>query len=229
MPSFVWLILWKEGGNMKIIEPYFKFIEEPDGQKTLEKIEKIARVCYKSEDKICPGSAEKMVKSLIKNGHFAMLEHDSMSIKIVCDRGVSHELVRHRIASFAQESTRYCNYSDKKFDGEITVVKPYSLEQGSKEYLVWKHACEECEQHYFELLKIGVKPEIARAVLPNSLKTEVVMTANMREWRHFFELRACGKTGKTHSDTCKICCKILATCKKFFIILFDDLNGIYEN
>lgn len=155
----------------------------------LKKIELCGRVCYKSEDRITDESAETFVKRIIESGHHSVLEHVSFTVKFICDRGVSHEIVRHRIASYSQESTRYCNYGKDGFGGEITVIEPCFLALGSEAYLEWQMACKNAEDAYFNLLGIGLKPQEARSVLPNSLKTEVVMTANIREWLHFFKLR----------------------------------------
>lgn len=170
---------------MKIIKPDVQFITPIDGATILKRLEQCGRVCYKSEDKITEGSAEKFVAGIIKRGHEAVLEHCSFTVKFICDRGVSHEIVRHRMASYCQESTRYCNYGKGKFGEEITVIEPCFWPEGSDLYWAWKNACLISEQCYFSLLKSGATPQEARSVLPNSLKTEVVMTANIREWRHF--------------------------------------------
>ena len=177
---------------MKVIEPKVEFISVIDGKAILKQIEQCGRVCYKSEDNIAAGTAEKFVANIIKRGHEAVLEHFSFSVKFTCDRGVSHEIVRHRVASYCQESTRYCNYSNDKFGSEITVIKPLYLEPGTLGYHAWFMACQTAEGAYFDLLDWGCSPQEARAVLPNSLKTEIIMTANLREYRHFFKLR-CAK------------------------------------
>lgn len=176
---------------MKIIEPSF-CLEPPvtTQQEMLEKIERAARVCYKSEKHIKPGSAQRMVEKLINSGHHSVFEHVMITARIICDRGVSHELVRHRLASYSQESTRYANYSKEKFGSEITVIRPVFWEPESAEYEEWHVAMANAEVHYFDLLDMGASPQAARSVLPNSLKTEVVMTANIREWWHVFKLRA---------------------------------------
>lgn len=157
---------------MKIIEPYFEIISSVDGGSILRHIERCGRVCYKSEDKITDDSAEKFVANIIKRGHEAVLEHQSITVRFVCDRGVSHEIVRHRLASFCQESTRYCNYSKGDFGGEITVIRPCYLLEGKQGYDLWWYACQKAESAYFDLLSYGCSPQEARAVLPNSLKTE---------------------------------------------------------
>lgn len=213
---------------MQVIKAGYEIVDTLNGEGILKKIEKVARVCYKSEDKIGEGTAEKMVKALIKSNHLAMLEHYSFSVKFIVDRGVSHELVRHRVASFAQESTRYCNYGSK--GGEISVILPLFFDTGmgvnsnSIVYEEWKCSCEVAERKYLKLLEYGATPQEARAVLPNSLKTEVVMTANLREWRHFFSLRACGSTGKPHPQMLEVAVPLLQECKKLIPVVFDDLE-----
>lgn len=157
----------------------------------LQEIERAGRVCYKSEDRITRRSANRFVTGLIERGHLAVIEHASASFLFVCDRGVSHETVRHRIASYCQESTRFCNYGKDKFAAQIRVVKP-SWKTKDQER-VWKTACETAEAAYMRLLSLGATPQEARSVLPTCLKTEVVMTANFREWLHFRELRTSPK------------------------------------
>ncbi len=148
------------------------------------------------------------------------MEHFSISIKFVCDRGVSHEIVRHRLASYCQESTRYCNYIKDDFGGEITVIKPCYLVEGTKGYFDWKESCEKSESAYFDMLEFGCKPQEARAVLPNSLKTEIMMTANLREWRHFFRLR-CSKAA--HPQMREVAFKALVAMQEYIPIIFDDV------
>lgn len=206
---------------MQVVSAGYEILDTLNGEEILKKIERVARVCYKSEDKIGEGTAEKMVKALIKRGHEAMLEHFSFSVKFIVDRGVSHELVRHRVASFAQESTRYCNYGH---EGEITVIEPLFWGKGSIEYNEWASACEMAESYYLSLLSLKATPQEARAVLPNSLKTEVVMTANLREWRHFFSLRACGNTGKPHPQMLEVTVPLLKEVKSLIPVVFDDLE-----
>lgn len=210
---------------MQIIKAGYEILDTLNGEEILKKIERVARVCYKSEDKITDGSAEKMVRALIKRGHEAMLEHFSFSVKFIVDRGVSHELVRHRVASFAQESTRYCNYGH---EGEITVIKPLYLSDVGEDYNIWRKACVVAERQYLDMLAYGFTPQEARAVLPNSLKTEVVMTANLREWRHFFSLRACGTTGKPHPQMLEVTVPLLKEIKSLIPVVFDDLEPLED-
>lgn len=176
---------------MQIVNASYKILTpiSQNGVDELHKIEQIGRLCYKSEDKMTETSAAKFVEALIKRGHEAMIEHSQLSVIFTVDRGVSHEMVRHRLASFAQESTRYCNYSKEKFGNEITVIRPCFWEEGSREYGMWLWAMEKCEAAYFDLLSKGATPQEARSVLPNSLKTEIAITTNYREWRQILRLR----------------------------------------
>lgn len=269
---------------MKLIKPYFEIWEQSAGLEGVYKqIEKVGRVCYKSEDKITEDSAKPFVDRMIKSGHGAMLEHGTVylfcpteeyvdsngdvqyynplekyqnnnysalvdsnegiyvttnlrvlvengwmsdlqylceptefhekriTVHFVCDRGVSHEFVRHRVMSFAQESTRYCNYSKDKFDNQVTFVIPNwcnSLIEGSeqkyftfeinRDEIVFMDALQNAQNSYLSLLKLGWKPQEARAILPNSLKTELVVTGFTSDWNHFFDLRARGTTGAPH-------------------------------
>lgn len=208
---------------MQAIKAYTQIYNDFDGQQMLQKIEAAARTCYKSEGKIQEGSAAKLVAGLIKSGHEAMLEHASITVKFVVDRGISHELVRHRLASFAQESTRYCNYSKDDFGSEITFIIPDYLEYKSEGWNIWKESMKQAEDAYFKMLDFGLSPQQARAVLPNSLKTEVVMTANLREWRHFFKLRALGTTGKPHPQMLEVAVPLLEDMKNLIPVVFDDL------
>ena len=207
---------------MKIINASAEILTPITGDE-LQRIEYAGRTCYKSEDKITEGSAKKFVENLIKRGHEAMLEHSSLSVKFICDRGVSHELVRHRLASFAQESTRYCNYSKDKFGNELTFIKPIFLEEGSDSYKYWENAMADAEIYYFSMLDSGCTPQEARSVLPNSIKTEVVMTANYREWRHFFWLRAARKTGPAHPQMEELTVPLLKEVVNKIPYVFDDI------
>lgn len=171
---------------MKIIEPAVELLWVTPN--ALQVIERAGRVCYKSEDKITEESAETFVKSIIDRGHEAVLEHASASLLFICDRGVTHEIVRHRLASYCQESTRYCNYSKAKFGG-ITFIDPCFWSKDDYKFVVWKKSMQDAENTYLCLLGQGATPQEARSVLPNSLKTEIVVTANFREWRHILKLR----------------------------------------
>ena len=207
----------------------------------LKTIESAGRTCYRSETKITEHSAEEFVRRLIKRRHFAMLEHASASYKVVCDRGVTHEIVRHRLFSYAQESTRYCNYK-----GGVTFVIPCWLDfppttAGHEAYLdaenqyqgwisplvggelCWMQHMLACEETYIIMAASGWTPQQARSVLPNSLKTEIVITGNLREWRHFFHLR-CAKAA--HPQMQEVANMLLEDIKKDVSVIFEGLvNG----
>lgn len=174
---------------MKIVLPDFEILTKIDRHAIYKAIEVAGRVCYKSEDKITEDSGKDFVKMIIKRGHESVLEHSSISVKFLCNRGFTHEMVRHRLASFSQESTRYCDYGKDKFNKEITVVKPAWLEEGTLKYDRWVLAMSDCEKAYLRLSELGCSPQEARGVLPIDVKTEIVVTANLREWRHIFKLR----------------------------------------
>ncbi len=212
---------------MKIIKPSFEIVSENDYEKMLKKIERIGRVCYKSEDHISEGSAEKFITGIVKSGHGSVIEHESITVRITCDRGVTHEIVRHRIASYSQESTRYCNYTKDKFGNEINVIDiatgfNYDLndENDKKKYDIWMKAMESAEKYYFDMIEAGAKPQEARSVLPNSLKTEIVMTMNIRSWRNFFELRS---AVRAHPQMKEISDMILKEFAERFPVFFADL------
>lgn len=206
---------------MKIVKPGFEILGNVNSAAILQHIELCGRVCYKSEDRITDTSAEKFVAAIIKRGHEAVLEHAGITVKFIVDRGVSHEIVRHRLAAYCQESTRYCNYSLGKHGGEITVIKPLYLVEGTPGYEFWEDACKMAESNYFDLLEFGCSPQEARAVLPNSLKTEVVMTANLREWRHFFRLRT---AEAAHPQMREVTIPLLRRMKELVPVVFDDIG-----
>ena len=193
------------------------------GIEELKLIELIGRTCYKSEDKIAEdgSTAKKFVKQLINSGHEAMLEHSLLTVKFTVDRGITHELVRHRLFSFAQESTRYCNYSKDKFGKQITFIVPYYL--GYENLYEWKKACIEAEEAYFKLLNEGCTQQEARAVLPNSIKSDIIVSGNYRQWRHFFNLRAAEVTGKVHPQMKEVTVPLLEEVHNRIPIVFDDI------
>ena len=206
---------------MKIISPSVEILTPLDGAAVLRHIEQCGRVCYKSEGKTTESSALAFVANIIKRGHEAVLEHFDITVKFICDRGVSHEIVRHRMASYCQESTRYCNYAKDDFGNEITVIEPYYLD--AQGLYLWRRACEAAEASYFELLNWGCTPQEARAVLPNSLKTEVVMTANLREWRHFFKLRT---APAAHPQMREVAKMLLKQMREMVPVVFDDCGEV---
>jgi len=206
---------------MKIIEPYFEILDPIDGNAILQKFERAGRICYKSEDRIAPGSAPDFISRIIKSGHHSVIEHVSITVRLVSDRGVTHELVRHRLASYSQESTRYANYISDRFGKEITVIKPPFWPEDSPAYRQWCEAMKTAETHYIRLIEMGAKPQEARSVLPNSLKTEIVMTCNIREWRHVFTLRC---TPQAHPQIRQLMLPLLEEFHEKIPVLFDDLH-----
>ena len=208
---------------MKIIEPSYTILSDisDGGIKELQFIEQAARTCYKSEDWITEDgeSAKALIRRLITSGHEAMLEHSSLSVRFVVDRGISHEIVRHRLFSFAQVSQRYCNYSKDKFGSEITFINPYFFNRYT--YDVWEMACGDAETAYIKLIRAGATPQEARTVLPNSTATEIVVTGNYREWRHFLKLRT---AGVAHPQMRQITIPLLRELQERIPIIFEDIG-----
>ena len=209
------------------VNPSIEILSDTSYETILKKIERIGRVCYKSEDKIKEDSAEGFIRAIIKRGHESVIEHESISVKVTCDRGVTHEIVRHRIASYAQESTRYCNYASDKFGSQISCIDiatgfHYDMDKESdrKKWEIWNAAMKAAEKYYFEMVAAGAKPDEARSVLPNSLKTEIVMTMNMREWRHFIRLRG---SRAAHPQIAEITAQIREAFIKRYPVFFEDL------
>lgn len=209
---------------MKVIEQSHKVLTPVEiMQGFCIEIERAGRTAYKSEDRITIGSAERFVRGIVKRGHESVLEHCSISVRFITDRGVTHELVRHRIGiAFTQESTRYCNYGGK----DIFFIKPVFWEPTTSEglmsgaYYRWDLAMSDAEKHYDWLIGLGATPQEARTVLPNSLKTEIVATANIREWRHIFTLR----TAKTaHPQMRALMIPLLKELQTLLPALFDDI------
>ena len=207
---------------MKVVKPDWRIVAltETDPTRLMKHLEAMGRICYQSEDAITNKSYEPFLKNIIARGHEAVLEHATVTAVVICDRGVSHEIVRHRIAAYCQESTRYCNYSRGKFGEEITVVEPLFFKPGSYNYQVWERACDQAESAYFDLLTRGATPQEARSVLPNSLKTQIAITMDIREWRHFFRLR-CGKGA--HPQMIEVAKLGLIEMYDYFPCLFEDI------
>jgi len=196
---------------MQIIQPSAELLGEIDGAEMLRHVERCGRVCYKSEWRITQDSYAAFVGKIIANGHEAVLEHASATLRVVCDRGVSHEIVRHRLASYCQESTRYVSYDD------IEVICPQGLSEA--QYAVWETAMLACEAAYKQLRQQGCAPQIARSVLPNALKTELMMTANLREWRHFFKLRL---SPAAHPQMREVAAMMLEALRERIPIVFEE-------
>ena len=195
---------------MRIIKPSVSIESNICYEEALRIVENATRVCYKSEDKIKEGSAEKLIKGIIKAKHFGCIEHVSLTVKFICDRACSHQLVRHRLMSFNQKSQRYCK------EDNLEVIKPGGL----KNTAIWLESCRQAENAYAELIRRGEKPEVARGVLPNSTATEIYATANLREWRHFFELR-CDRTAQ--KDIRMLALELLCQMFEKYPVFFEDL------
>ena len=204
---------------MRVIKPFTEILSPIDGDDILKRIERAGRICYKSEDRITPESAQKFVASIIKRGHESVLEHISISVRFVCDRGIMAELTRHRISSFSVESTRFCNYANS----ELQFIMPFYFAEShdGEKNDAWYETMKVCESAYLTLLSLGAKPEEARSVLPNSLKTEVVMTANLREWRTVFRQR-CSK--HAHPAMRELTIPLLNDLKQRIPVIFDDIE-----
>ncbi len=204
---------------MKIIDQSYRILWNPG-----DVIEQAARTCYRSEDKITKdGSSDKKMKEMLTGlGHTAMLEHSVLSVEFTTDRAIANELVRHRLCSFAQESTRYCNYSKDKFGGELTFIRPEWLhDYYTYEASLWADVCYVTERNYLSLLKNGLKPEDARCVLPLSLATKLVMTTNYAEWRHILKLR----TAKAaHPQMRALMIPLLKELQERIPVIFDDIK-----
>lgn len=207
---------------MKLISPSFELLDHPDGQALLQKLELAGRVCYKSEEKITPDSAAGFVGRILQRGHESVLEHEKLTVRLICDRGVTHEIVRHRIASYSQESTRYCNYAKDKYQRELTFIRPFFWESDPEKFALWRQAMEAAERAYLALTDLGATAQEARSVLPNSLKTELVMTMDLREWRHFFRLRT---APAAHPQMREITVPLLAAFRELVPVVFDELSG----
>ena len=199
---------------MRIVKPSVSIESNISYGEALRIVENATRVCYKSEDKIKEGSAEKLIRGIIKAKHFGCIEHVSLTVKFICDRACSHQLVRHRLMSFNQKSQRYCK------EDNLEVIKP----DGLKNTAIWLESCRQAENAYAELIRRGEKPEVARGVLPNSTATEIYATANLREWRHFFELR-CDRTAQ--KDIRMLALELLCQMFEKYPVFFEDLVDKY--
>lgn len=210
----------------------------------IKKIELCGRVCYKSEDKITDDSAEKFIRNLLSKDppHESVIEHEYVTVKFICDRGVSHELVRHRIGSYSQESTRYCDYSKDKYDRHIRVILPVWLKKawdsecsdspvvsfdtleniGDQELYMWIESMLYAERKYMHFTTFaGWTAQQARCVLPNSLKTEIMVTYNLREWRLFFKQRC---APAAHPQMRQLTMPLLKEFKELMSVFFEDIT-----
>lgn len=213
---------------MNIIQPSYEIItpQTPEEGKTMiQLMERAGRTCYKSEDRITPDSAEKFVTMLRERQHEAMLEFGWIVVKFITDRGITHEMVRHRICSFAQESTRWCDYGGMGIQvvlpGNIQEEYEAGTEKGLKGYEVWLRAMEQDQENYDALRDLGYKPQDARSVLPTCLKTEIVLGANTREWRHIFKMRT---PVTAHPDMRRLMQPLLTDMQALIPVLYDDIT-----
>jgi thymidylate synthase (FAD) len=208
---------------MKIVQPSFEILSTIDDLTILRNLEIAGRTCYKSEDKITDTSAKQFVKSIINRGHESVLEHEKITVKFINDRGVSHEEVRHRIASFSQESTRYINYTKENKGGECSFINiEQHLSNPTVSLNIWLDHMAASETAYKAMIDAGERAEIARSVLPNSLKTEIVITANLREWRTMFKQRT---SAAAHPQIREVMCPLLTVLKQKLPVIFDDIEN----
>ncbi|MDI6813298.1 MAG: FAD-dependent thymidylate synthase [Desulfitobacteriaceae bacterium] len=201
--------------DIEIIDPQV-IIQDRLDQHILKNLERYGRICYKSESRITEDSAARFIQNILKSGHESVIEHEKITVIFVTNRGITHEIVRHRIASYSQESTRYCNYRNK-----MVFIRPYYFPEGSEAYEIWKETVSSAARAYRALLAQGARPEQARGVLPADLKSEIVVTYNLREWRHFFKLR-CSRAA--HPQMRQIAIPTLLEFRKSLPVIFDDIE-----
>ena len=197
------------------IDPTVEIVSKVNEHDIMCSLEEYGRTCYKSESRIGDSTARTFVRSLIKRGHESVLEHVSVTVRIVCDRGVTHELVRHRLASYSQESTRYCDYAT----GNIVYITPEQY-LSPEQFSAWSLAMTNASYSYRRLRELGCSPQMARSVLPNSLKTEIVTTMNLREWRYVIRLRT---SAAAHPQMRQVMLMILEEFRKELPIIFEDI------
>lgn len=205
---------------MKIIEPSIE-VQNFNGEQIMKNIERACRTCYRSEDKISDESYKTLLKNCITRGHESVMEHEKITVRMICDVGVYKDLTRHRIASFSIESTRYCNYGKDKFDNEIKFIKPCNIDEDSDLYAFWKHTMERIEMNYIHMANNKATPDQMRMILPHSTAAEVCMTANIREWRHILDLRT---KKMTHPSIRQILIPLLLLFKTEMPELFGDIE-----
>lgn len=204
---------------MKIVDPWIQ-VENYDGKKIMQNLERACRTCYRSEDLITDESYSKLLKNCLNRGHESILEHEKITVRMYVDIGVYKDLTRHRFGSFSIESTRYCNYGKDKFDNEIKFIKPVYFDENEKaEY--WVGAMHDIEQYYLKMTALGCKPDEMRMILPHSTAAEVTMTANIREWRHILDLRT---KKMTHPAIRQVLIPLLLKFKQDMPELFDAIE-----
>lgn len=204
---------------MQIIEPSIQ-VEKIDGKKIMKNIERACRTCYRSEGKITEESYKTLLKNCINRGHESVLEHEKVTVRMICDIGVYKDLTRHRIASFSIESTRYCNYGKDKFENEIKFIKPCNIDEKSELYNIWENSCLDIEENYLKMSKLEATPDQMRMILPHSTAAEVTMTANIREWIHILELRT---SAHTHPAVRQLLIPLLLHFKEIMPEIFENI------
>jgi thymidylate synthase (FAD) len=233
--------------NMKIIKPRWSWISKPPYGEALKVVELATRLCYKSENKIGDGTAEPLIRKIIQMGHHSVLEHVQLTARLITSRGISHELVRHRLCAFSQESTRYVDYEGKDMEfiqpswvhddclatslHQLRSLKEcdydFHMAPGADCYreFRWIRFIEEAEKQYKELRDQDLPPQFARGVLPNDLKTEMIMSANIRQWRHIFNLRVLNKTGRAHPDVVGLLLPMYEDLRCTYPVFFEDMEA----
>lgn len=205
---------------MKIVKPVVE-IEKVDYNKIMKNLERACRTCYRSENNITEESYKTLLKNCINRGHESILEHEKITIRMICDVGVYKDLTRHRIASFSIESTRYCNYGKDKFENEIKFIEPVNIDENTEIYEEWKTACSEIEKHYLKMASLGATPDQMRMILPHSTAAQVTMTANIREWKHILALRA---NAHAHPAVEQVMIPLLIHFKEKMPEIFDNIE-----
>ncbi|MEA1960934.1 MAG: FAD-dependent thymidylate synthase [Bacillota bacterium] len=206
---------------MIIMQPQVLVPESELDAGIITRLERYARICYKSEDKMGESYSPGFLRTILSRGHESIIEHEKITVMFIVDRGITHEIVRHRIASYSQESTRYCNYSQDKFGREIAVIEPYFFRNRKDQFELWKEACQVAETNYLMLLEKGASPQEARSILPTCLKTEIAVTFNIREWRHFFALRC---AAGAHPQMKQVAIPLLLLFQEKLPILFENIE-----
>ena len=205
---------------MKLVNPSIE-VENYNGVRIMKNIERACRTCYRSEGNITDDSYKKLLNNCINRGHESVLEHEKITVRMICDIGVYKDLTRHRFANFSIESTRYCNYGKDKFDNEIKIIKPCHIEEGTEMYADWYSAMQHMEHFYMRMVDNGAKPDQLRMLQPHSTATQVTMTANIREWRHILDIRT---KNMTHPSIQQLLIPLLLKFKEDMPELFANIE-----
>ena len=204
---------------MRIVEPWIK-VEKIDGKQIMKRIERACRTCYRSEGKVTEDSYKTLLKNCITRGHESVLEHEKVTVRIYDDLGSYKDLTRHRFASFSVESTRYCSYDKDKFGNEIAFMNPVYIED-EEMYKVWKETMQQIEKNYIKMKELGATTDMCRELLPHSIAAEYTMTANIREWKHIFSLRA---NSHVHPSIRQVMIPLLKYFKEQMPEIFDEVE-----